>query len=588
MCGERTGHWAAWFDGIAGPAPAEAVDRQVIAACERRMGVTFHYRMSSAAAQPRLLDFALPPECNDHSLQPAACRWLRRCPRPRGRSARFRTRTAAPLRTVNMVSIAQFKQAFASAGTNDSLKQRDQQVEAALKRLKTAVDKAEAANRAIGGFKTALKKLVERFAAVKKRQAAGDQPGAAAAELDEIDRQIAIVTDRLKAAPARTPPRDGAVLSETMQTDVRIISHNKTGAEVRTLTEVRSELITWLSKRVSKDRASALVDASNLKELHRQAGSVKQSSARALRAHLQTRSDGIDSVRFSIDQLRDADLRAPPRYVDVYLDVFDVWTDKPIKRAEITPVSVIDVATRKPIPESGSFSTYTDDEGRALLVMRENTRNTVRVSAPGYETDDNTIKTDTAPKLETAMRLLLLDKGRLERSKAAVEINVKDRFSGSNVPKAAITIGSESRFTNADGFASFTILPGSYDFSVTADGYVITYTTIIVEESQEQQLWTFEIEKSSARSAILRFTIVDKLSGKKVENASVAIETDLADGKETSGASTNADGYVGLRVIPGIHKYRVDAPGYHAEEGQITVTESTKETIRLRPKPRNR
>src|SRR5262249_17518007 len=138
-----------------------------------------------------------------------------------------------------------------------------------------------------------------------------------------------------------------------------------------------------------------------------------------------------------------------------------------------------------------------------------------------------------------------------------------------------------------DGFASFTILPGKHDYSVTADGYLTIYTFIDVKESQEQVLWTFDIEKESARSAILRLTIVDQLSGTAVKYASVAVETEMADRKETDGGVTKDDGFIDLWLTPGMHKYRVDATGYHAEEGQITVTESTQETIRMRPKQPN-
>jgi hypothetical protein len=109
------------------------------------------------------------------------------------------------------ISIEEFKSAFAGKLEDGSLAQRDQQVAAALKRLRSAV--ARRADEAGEGIQAALKKLVERYE--RARDGIGDATRDAGKELDDVLQQTESVFGRLGArrqarSAARTATDDAA------------------------------------------------------------------------------------------------------------------------------------------------------------------------------------------------------------------------------------------------------------------------------------------------------------------------------------------------------------------------------------------
>lgn len=209
--------------------------------------------------------------------------------------------------------------------------------------------------------------------------------------------------------------------------------------------------------------------------------------------------------------------------------ITDEFTGEPVAGAEVAVT--VDI--------SNTLTAATGADGRYSLSGVPEAF-TVNISAPDYEASASNISRSTAH--DVALRPNVL---------AGV---VTDRFTGQPVAGATVEVGAASATTGADGAYRVEGVPaGVTSVEISADGYA----------SLSQ-----ELGRSTALDAVLRpdtlaGTLVDKLTGEPVANATVIATTTLP-GTEVAfeRIDDSSDGSFTLRGLPEQGFVQVLAPGY--------------------------
>ena len=122
---------------------------------------------------------------------------------------------------------------------------------------------------------------------------------------------------------------------------------------------------------------------------------------------------------------------------------------------------------------------------------------------------------------------------------------------------ATVTVGSESIQTNRQGVAIFQRISGSYNYTVSADGYYLQQGLIIVN-SQSANVST------TLNPMTYNVTFIVQINGQPVSNQAVVLDGDTL--------YTNSRGTVVFDKTSGNYDWKIERDGYQTQEGSVVVT----------------
>ncbi len=151
------------------------------------------------------------------------------------------------------------------------------------------------------------------------------------------------------------------------------------------------------------------------------------------------------------------------------------------------------------------------------------------------------------------------------KTEYTVTLKFKDDATGTPINNASVVIG-DNTYTTTNGTITLDTVPGTYNFTVKADGYQdkggsVEVTNVAVAE-------TVEMEKAKYT---ITFNITDGTD--PINNASIAI------GDKTF---TTTNGTIEVDTVAGIYNYVAKADGYQDKGGSVEVTNAAvTETVEM-------
>ena len=209
----------------------------------------------------------------------------------------------------------------------------------------------------------------------------------------------------------------------------------------------------------------------------------------------------------------------------------------------------------------GKDSLQTGNVGLAVFVMPPG-KYPYKVSAKGYKDAKGNLEVKRGDD-QHLVELLSPEGGGASKT-GSVFFSVSDEANGQAIEGATIDIDGNSSETGNVGFAVFFMPAGEYSYKVSAKGYEEARGKLKVEEDSDTRM--VELLKRTGSSGGLVVAVLDKVTGKPIENAKVEID------KESSTTLKDGAGIVvfeGLR--PGKHPWHVTAKGYQEERGTVDV-----------------
>src|SRR5262249_1345228 len=138
---------------------------------------------------------------------------------------------------------------------------------------------------------------------------------------------------------------------------------------------------------------------------------------------------------------------------------------------------------------------------------------------------------------------------------------VSDETDGKVIQGATVKVGSASLETGTTGLAVFVMPPGSYSYTISAQGFQEARGSVDVELGGESEI--VELLAKADESGSVIFTVADERTGKGIEGADVDI-----------GGNASKTGNVGFVVFfmpPGSYPYHVAADGFAEARGTLEV-----------------
>ncbi len=140
----------------------------------------------------------------------------------------------------------------------------------------------------------------------------------------------------------------------------------------------------------------------------------------------------------------------PPEEYTVTFNVSDINTSDPISGAEIA----ID-----------GENLTTDASGQATISLPDGTYS-YSVNASGYENESGSVTVSGADVTEN------VEMTPLPPEEYTVTFNVSETESGEPIENATVDVEGEVLYTDSDGIVIFSLINGTYDYEVTAEGYL--------------------------------------------------------------------------------------------------------------------
>lgn len=166
------------------------------------------------------------------------------------------------------------------------------------------------------------------------------------------------------------------------------------------------------------------------------------------------------------------------------------------------------------------------------------------VVAPGYETAEGTVTiTDEDVNAEVTLMLVTFQ----------LTFIVTDE-EGAAVADAVITL--EGIEYAAGEYVFEGLLPGTYDYSVSAEGYLTVEGTAEIVDEDTEEIIVLMWQRYTAS-----FMVEDQ-DGVAVENAVIVLD----------GIANEPGDYVFENLLPGSYDYTAEAEGYHSAVGSVEIT----------------
>jgi hypothetical protein len=144
-------------------------------------------------------------------------------------------------------------------------------------------------------------------------------------------------------------------------------------------------------------------------------------------------------------------------------------------------------------------------------------------------------------------------------------IRVTGEGSTDPIANATVQVADQSDTTGKTGHAIFSLPPGTFPYSVTADGYQNVSGSIEVTNDVETTLHVELKGGGSGAAGAVVVTVTGLISEKPVKDATVLIGKGKPD-------KTDGDGKVLIGTELGKHPYWIMAPGYELASGNVDVT----------------
>jgi hypothetical protein len=317
---------------------------------------------------------------------------------------------------------------------------------------------------------------------------------------------------------------------------------------------LRNAVVEWVERNVSRGRATALVNASNLRDVHDDTVSKKLVGAEIL-ADLKAGAGGIAAVEFKRDPKFQQKWWEPTDkdYLPMIYEVFDAKTGKAIKGAKVR------------FPSGNAY--VTDENGQVKIsVLASKVASKpldVEISAPGYASVKKSVAARSG-RLEGGARLEPIDPRKAD--KMLVKIAVRDGSDMKPIPQGKVTTGRASETTDKDGVALLELVPGVHTIGVKAKGYNSASTRIDVRDNRGEDLSTVALEHTilltPSGGADLYVRVLDSKTKKPIVEAGVRLDTQ-AESTDTHGEAT----FVGIPF--GEHRLWVGTKEHNQHEGKI-------------------
>ena len=195
----------------------------------------------------------------------------------------------------------------------------------------------------------------------------------------------------------------------------------------------------------------------------------------------------------------------------------------------------------------------TDAEGKASINLVNGTYE-YTVTKIGYDSVDGSVTVVNAPVVET-----------VELSDTFYKVTFTVRGEDSKpISGAEVAIGATTKATDSDGKAEFNLINGSYNYTVTKEGY-LDYTRPLTVNNADVEIDVTLIDENAVEHRVT-FTVTD--GHYPIQGAEVSI---LGDTKQT-----DANGNAEFALVNGDYPYTVAASGYTPATGIVTVANGAK------------
>lgn len=358
----------------------------------------------------------------------------------------------------------------------------------------------------------------------------------------------------------------------------------RTGVVVaKDFAEVRKAIVGWIGRYVTEKRADAVVEASNLKTMHTDAGVLDLYGAEIL-ADLKSGSGGYESVAFQWDPKFEPPPVPQPDKVVMGITIVNMVDGTKVQKARVVVerVSGLSGAVER-------VSGITDVDGFVNIYVLPGSYS-YSVTARGYHKEEGPLlvpvsKTQEFEEIKVRPTGALgeeLKDWELKDGKAPLVVEVLDAQRGR--PIAGATVRFEDGYadvTGTDGRLRLNVkAPNSFKIDVSAPGYQNGHDSFTMEErrGKMQTVRLAPIDASKIGKVSLRVTVSDVTDKSMVAGARVTVG-------RIPGV-TGADGVVSLEVLPGIHDFSITAKGYVNEKGRWDVPagkDEQQQVIGLRP-----
>ncbi len=152
----------------------------------------------------------------------------------------------------------------------------------------------------------------------------------------------------------------------------------------------------------------------------------------------------------------------------------------------------------------------------------------------------------------------------------SVEFNVTT-LGGAPIENAAVTIGTETLTTNANGRVSFSLENGQYDYTVVKSDFITQSGNFIVFSAPKSI--TVKLAEVTPTLYPLTFVVTNE-SGLPIDGAEITIEG------QTGSLITFTNGQATTQIASGSHNYSVIKSGYITYNGTVQVAQ-TAQTVEV-------
>ena len=228
-------------------------------------------------------------------------------------------------------------------------------------------------------------------------------------------------------------------------------------------------------------------------------------------------------------------------------------TDIQLRRA-VTEIVFTVSDSESPIAE---IPTVTVDGAIAEVTQIAEGRYSAIPPTESMEDGTHTIRISATSGGGTAIKTFTVIIG--EKIEAVVSVTADDK----QVSGALVTMNGETKATTDSGTATFTVKAGTYQYSVSMDGYLTESGTAYFSAASR----TVNVVLTAGGA----LQVVVTADGQPVENAAVTL------GKWSAVSSSN--GTAELQLPYGTYSYQITAAGYKAESGSFTFTKATNEPL---------
>jgi M6 family metalloprotease-like protein len=140
---------------------------------------------------------------------------------------------------------------------------------------------------------------------------------------------------------------------------------------------------------------------------------------------------------------------------------------------------------------------------------------------------------------------------------------ITDSETNNPILNASITVGNQSAYTNSSGVATFTLLDGNYDYTITKYGYGDSSGSFTIAGADVSQNVALE---PAVITYTLSFKVKNNETSDPINGASIEIDGSVI--------YSDANGDASIDLAPGSHSYVINKTGYAEYTGSAYISVS--------------